>query len=482
MMKKIYIYTSLLLLTVAGCKKELIQNPTYAIASRDAFANPADFTNAILGAYDGLRGSYYYGGEDAGSMATTPDVLSDNLILSSFGRKSESTFYNFAMTGTDEWDLWPNAYTNILRDNYIIANINNLPDGDFKNDIEGEALALRALAHFDLLRVYAKSYTSATDADPGVPYVTSTDATLKPSRTPDKQAYALVVADMVKAISLIGKYNGPYRLGKSAAEGILSRIYLYEGDWANAITSATASITDANSRGHVLATPATFGSIWVDADDTTSTEVLFRVSFQDADGIDIGVGYEQGSGTSVKPEYSPDSSLVTLYKSPNIDVRKTAYVDTTTFNKAHLYYVKKYFGRASGDANVVDFKVIRLGEVYLNRAEAEYNTGDFAGALADLNTLRAARYVTFTAGTETGTDLYNAILLQRRLELAFEGHRFFDLKRLNLPIQRSGFGDYADGTGTPAAVQLIPAGSNKFEIPIPQSEIDANSNIKQNPQ
>lgn len=480
MMKKLYIYTSLLLLTAVGCKKQLIQNPSNAIAARDAFESPSDFTNAILGAYDGLRTNTYYGGTDGGSMAATPDVLSDNLIICSQGRKSEQDYYNFQMSGTDNWDLYPSVYTQILRDNYILTNINNLGDGDFKNNIEGEALALRALAHFDLLRTYAKPYTQASDSDPGVPYVTSTDPTLLPGRTPDKQAYDLVVADMVKAVSLIGADNGPYRLNKSAAEGLLARIYLYRGEWQNAVNSATASITDATNNGHSLATPANFGSIWLDADDPSSSEVLFRISFQDADGIAIGVGYEQASSTTgVKPEYCPDFAFFNMYT--NNDVRKTAYIGQTTYAGINFNYIKKYFGRAVGDANVVDYKVIRLGEVYITRAEAEYNLGQTAPALADLNTLRAGRYTGFTAGSESGTNLYNAILLQRRLELAFEGSRFYDIKRLNIPLQRSNYGDYADGTGFPAIVKTIPAGSNLFQLPLPQSELNVNPNITQNP-
>jgi hypothetical protein len=479
-MKKIYIYTSLLLLIVTGCQKQLIQNPTNSVPVRNAFESPADFTNAILGAYSGLKTSTYYGGEDAGSMATTPDVLSDNLIICSQGRHSEQDWYNFTMTGTDNPDLWPSVYIQILRDNYIITNINNLSAGSFKNNIEGEALALRALAHFDLLREYAKPYTMASATDPGVPYVTSTDPTLKPSRTPDKQAYDLVLADMVSAVSLIATDNGPYRLNKSAAEGLLSRIYLYRGEWQNAVNAATASINDASANGHTLATTSNFASIWIDADNAASSEVLFRISFQDADAIAIGVGYGQANAGEVKPEYCPDFAFFNLYTSN--DVRGTAYIGQTTYANINFNYIKKYSGRASGDVNVVDFKVIRLGEVYLNRAEAEYNLGQGSAALTDLNTLRAGRYTGFTVGTETGTNLYNAILLQRRLELAFEGHRFYDIKRLGLPIQRSAYGDYANGTGFPAIVQNIPAGSNMFQIPIPQSEIDANGNISQNPQ
>jgi hypothetical protein len=134
-MKKTFIYASLLLLSVTGCKKQLLQNPSNAINATDAFTAPADFTNAILGAYSGLKGGNYYGGQDGGSMATTPDVLSDNLIICSQGRKSEQNFYNFAFVATANWDMWPDAYTTILRANYILTNINHLAAGPFKNNI-----------------------------------------------------------------------------------------------------------------------------------------------------------------------------------------------------------------------------------------------------------------------------------------------------------------------------------------------------------
>jgi hypothetical protein len=122
-----------------------------------------------------------------------------------------------------------------------------------------------------------------------------------------------------------------------------------------------------------------------------------------------------------------------------------------------------------------------MGEVYLNRAEAYYNLTQPVAALADLNTLRANRYTNFVAGAETGIALYNAIQLQRRLELAFEGARFFDIKRLNLPLQRDNFGDNADGSGVQAATKLVPANSPLFQLPIPVFEINVNANVVQNP-
>jgi hypothetical protein len=492
-MKKIYIIASLMLLTAAGCKKDLVQNPSNAIPQQTAFATPADFTNAILGAYSGLEGKNlppingvatppsYYGGIDGGSMATTPDVLSDNLILNQQGRKSEQDFFNFKYTGNETWDLWSNAYVAILRANNIIQNIGHLASGAFKDNIEGEALAVRALAHFDLLRLYAKSYTSASATDLGVPYVTSTDPTQLPARTPDKTAYDKVVADFVQAQSLIGLDNGVGRMNKAAVEGLMSRVYLYRGEWQNCVTAATSAIADAPA-ANALAPASDFSQIWIDA---TEEDVLFKIKILDDDvgsdngGITIGVGYEQASPNGVKPEYSVDFTLFNLYTAT--DVRGPAYISQTTFNTINYNYVSKYAGRATGNANVVDYKVIRMGEVYLNRAEAYYNLSQQVPALADLNTLRSNRYTSFVAGAETGPALYNAILLQRRLELAFEGSRFFDIKRLNLPIQRDNFGDNADGTGVPASVQLVPANSPLFQLPIPIYEINANPNIVQNP-
>lgn len=474
-MKKIYIYASLLLLMAGGCKKELTQNPSNAINAGDAFKTEADFTNAIRGAYGAFRGISYYGGQDAGAMASSPDILADNLILNQQGRKSQQTLFNYKYQANNTWDVWSNAYSVILRANFVLSNINNLAAGEFKNNIQGEALAIRALAHFDLLRVYAKSYTSATDADPGVPYVTSTDPAQLPARTPDKQAYGHVEQDMLQAETLIGADNGVGRLNKAAVEALLSRVYLYEGQWQKVVDQATKAIADAPAV-NALATTATFSAIWT---DETEKDVLFKIKIQDADNVTIGVGYEQAGPNGVIPEYSVDYAFFNLFA--NNDVRKIAYIGQTNYNGFNFNYVKKYFGRPTGAANDLDFKVIRMGEVYLNRAEAYYNLTNPVAALADLNTLRSNRYTGFVAGAETGVTLYNAVLLQRRLELAFEGSRFFDLKRLNLPIQRSSFGDRADGTGIAAAIKTVAANSNLFQLPIPLSELNANPKIVQNP-
>jgi hypothetical protein len=114
--------------------------------------------------------------------------------------------------------------------------------------------------------------------------------------------------------------------------------------------------------------------------------------------------------------------------------------------------------------------------MYLIRAEARAENGDLAGALLDLNTLRAARINGYTPVAIGSKDaLITAILEERFKELAFEGHRFWDLRRRNLPVER------LDSDAPNAASRVLPAGNFRFRLPIPNAEIQANPLIQQNP-
>jgi hypothetical protein len=140
--------------------------------------------------------------------------------------------------------------------------------------------------------------------------------------------------------------------------------------------------------------------------------------------------------------------------------------------------VSKYAGGnyGSGTENVADVKVFRTGEMYLIRAEAKAEMNDLGGAAADLNALRAARISGYTDETFATKELMiDAILLERFRELAYEGHRFWDLKRRNRAVVR-----LAEDAPNATAVTL-PAGNFRFLLPIPQREIEANPQLEQNP-
>lgn len=481
-MKKLF-----LIITITGsatffsCKKQLDLTPFNAVSEKQAYVTQDDFTYAIRGAYQGFRDGSYWGGSDGGNFLSTPDVLADNLVRNQVGRGTQQTSYRWTYAANNAWTqgLFPAVYRVVSRANFILKNINNLPASAFKDNIRGEALAIRAIAHFDLLRVMGKAYATATDADLGVPYVTTVDITALPPRETVKKSYDLVVKDLTDASSIINTSNGVGRIGKGGVYGMLSRVYLYMQQWDNTINAATSAL----AINPTLATTTNFKNIWLDIppDDPLTSEVIFKVKVPEQEAINAGVTYQQTGASGTKSEYVVDYAFYQMFSST--DVRRDAYIKTSSYNGVTYNNVWKYAGRLSGSANRIDLKLLRNGEIYLNRAEAYYNKGEEALALADLNQLRQNRYTNFdpTTATETGAALGAAIDLQRRLELAFEGQRFFDLKRKGLPVQRSSYGDYANGGGTPAPVLTLPANDNKFTLPVPQAERDLNPNLKQNP-
>jgi len=471
---KYLIYRSFILLMLLGavsCTEKLELTPNNSLDTGQALQQPSDFTNAIKGVYSRFRTGTYWGGW----YQIVPDVLSDNLILNSEGRNSKQGLHYWNYSGTNTWGgLWTNAYLVAYRANSILENIESLSDGDFKNNIQGEALALRAIAHFDLTRVFAKLPQQAGAGDPGVPYVTSTDVTLQPSRPAVQETYDKIIADLEQAKALINSDNGTGRLDQSSINAYLSRVYLYAGQYDQAATAATAAIGD----GGTITTRANFADVW---EDKLEQGINFKIRITEADGNAIGTQYSQTGASGVRSEYNVDFSLYQLYQ--DSDIRKSTYFFVGPFASKEFIHIAKYFGRPSGSLNIVDAKLIRWEEVYLSRAEAFAELGKDVDALADLDAIRAERYENFTSGNETGQALKDAIALERRLELAFEGHRFFDLKRKGLGISRSSFGDESNGGGVslPGDVLQMPAGDPRFQLPIPQAELNANPNMEQNP-
>ena len=465
-LKSIFLFIAVC--SAASCEKELNRFPYNALETSQAFQTPTDFENATKGAYQGMvqSGSYY-----GGDWILVPDILADNLLSGSAGRQTGLTYHNWIYTANSTTSILADGFRVVRRANAMLENITNLPDGAPKDNARAEALAIRALAHFDMVRFFGKAYTQASDADQGIPYVTSTNPDALPPRESVKSNYDKIVADFLEAEKGIKTSNGTGRLNKAAVQGLLSRAYLYRGDWQNCIDAATRSLTSYPSFGSL----ANFPAIWKDA---SNDGVLFKVLIVDKDAVQVGVNYSQTGASGVRPEFVADFDFFSKYKSN--DVRKGAYFLTSAFSGATYNNIAKHFGRATGNANVVDVKVIRSAEVLLNRAESYARLNKNVEALADLNALRKQRYTGFVDGIEIGAALLDAILLERRLELAFEGHRFFDLKRLGLGVTRSMFGDKSDGTGINNVTKTLPVGDPHFQLPFPQQEINVNPNLVQN--
>lgn len=462
-------------LVIISCDDELYTDPNNKIPENNSFKTEADFRNGVDAAYDAFKESGYYDGDTSQNIIA--DVISDNLIINPLGRRSNSSAYifDFAAINRSITNLYGAGYFVVSRANYILSKLGNVPSSAFMKNIEAEAIAIRAIAHFDIVRSYAKIPTQSADANSsmGIFYSTKFDPFQTPSRDNTvAQVYDKIIADLIFARDNITQNDANKgRLSKAAILGMLSRVYLYKGDYANVISSGQAALAINSNLGLIT----DFTKIW--SDDTTEG-VLFKVLNSSIESRKTGTCYNQTISGEIKSEYNVDYDLFTKY-TPD-DIRKSAYIKTSTFSGSNFNHVIKHRQATGKPIEVVDIKYLRTAEVALNVAEAMYKTGDESGALAQLNLLRAQRYPSYTSGTETGTNLWDAIMLQRRLELAFEADRFFTLKRLGLSIQRSNFGPFADGTGTPTPENQLNSNSHKWELPLALEAITLNPNLVQN--
>ncbi len=476
MKKIIYKITFLALIVGAftSCDSELDQVPFDEFGTENAYVTAADFENAIRGVYASLTSASFYGGSDAGGMLDAPDVLSDNVTFAQKGRGTRRTLHNWQYGASDEpmGGLYEVGYRLIYRANLLLAASENF-EGENKANVVAEAKALRALAHFDIITFFGKIPTQSGDANGslGIAYMTDPEPLAEPARETVGTVYDKLVADLTDAAANINDSNGEGRMGKDAVNILLSRVYLYMGQWQNAIDAANLVSTPIASRSDVV-------GVW---EDSNKKGVAFHIPVNPPVlGNTIGVTWSQGGNTNLIPEYVVSYELYQLFADD--DIRKEAYTFQATNNNDNLAFnaIKKLYKRPGGAPGLVDIKIFRAAEAALNKAEAYYNLGLEGQALTSLDAVRTKRYLTPPSG-EAGTALRDAIRLERRLEFAFEYQRFFDLKRWGLPVERESFGDLADGSGTPSDQLSLPASSNKFQLPIPQTAMDLNPNLVQNP-
>ncbi len=480
-----------IMLLVAGlaftsCSEKLELKPFDAIGTDIALQTPSDFENAIrgvnftmLGYNASSREGHYYGGR----FMSLPDILADNLILNQTGRTSLSDYFEWDYDANRTWQfMFFYPYKAINFSNVILENLDVLLDEGAKNNIRGEALAARAICHFDMMRVFCQAPITGGEGALGIPYKTTSDVTEKPSRPTLGSNFVNVLDDLNTAAGLINDNNGVGRMNKATVYAALSRVHLYMGNNGLAIEASNNAISAAASLGTSgsVASLADFPSVW---SDNSEAGVLFKLLVDISDDLQVGNQYNQSLGASgLNSEYNVDFAFFNMFDSS--DGRLSTYIQQSPFIQngiARLYnHVVKYNGGSSGGSNVNDIKVFRMAEVYLNKAEAHAALNQDVEALGALDAVRSKRYTGFVTGNETGQALKDAIDKERRLELAFEGDRFFTFKRKGLDIARSSFGDEADGTGISAIEKDLSVGP-LFALPLPNDEFDANANMVQNP-
>lgn len=474
-MKKIFFRISVLALILVGytaCDDKLDQDPFDEFGTDAAYEGAEGFENGIRGVYSGLTSGGLYGGGDTGGMLDAPDVLADNVTTAQKGRGTRRDLHNWRYVPSDNRlnELYNAAYTTIYRANVILDKIKDF-EGVNKNNITAEARALRALAHMNVVSFFGKIPTQSSDANEslGIAYVTGIDPDQLPARETVGAVYDKIIDDLTYAAANINASNPDGRLNREAVNIILSRAYLYMGKNTEAIAAANNVTTKPAARDNMVA-------IW---EDESRDGVLFYIPNEvGVLGIGVGVAWSQGGYTNLRPEYVVDYDFYTHFE--NDDIRKEAYIFEASNGGDQFNGIKKLLGRDGNTDGLVDIKILRAAEAYLNKAEAYFNAGNEPLALQALDEVRSRRYTSFS-GDESGQALLDAIRLERRLEFAFESHRFFDLKRWGMSIERYGYGDLADGSGVPSDEQSLSSGSHKFQLPIPQFVLDRNENIQQNP-
>lgn len=466
-----------------------------------ALTNSSDLAAARTGMYKALKGNSslvdYYGQQ----FFVYGDVhAGDDYQYNNLGGSNRASFYydmnyqtasEFTSSTSSSNVAWKSPYIVIGRANRIIAAAEGgaLSDAaEAKATIDqyaAEAKVLRALAHFDLVRIYGKPYTEDQGASLGVPLVTGVlESNAKPARSTVAEVYTQVVKDLTEAISsnALATETEPGYVSVWGAKAILSRVYLNMGDYANALSVAEDII---KISGAALWTRDQYLKAW-DASTPNESEFLFRLNVAGStDSNDLnGIGnLQQRDGYK---EMVATKKFVDMLTSDPEDVRNGMFLPATAAKEVATYGTNKVFlnklrGQGGNLRNVTIVPIIRLSEVYLTAAECAFRKNDKTKAVEYLNDLVKNRTTTEASLATVDNITLERILIERRKELIGEGQRYFDALRNNETITRyTSEADKGWHKTLSKEAQSFDRDYFKAIAAIPQAEINANPNIKQN--
>lgn len=469
-----------------------------------ALTSSSDLAAARTGMYAALKGNSnlvdYYGQQ----FFVYGDVhAGDDYQYNNLGGSNRASFYydmnyqtasEFTSSTSSSNVAWKSPYIVIGRANRIIAAAEGgaLSDAaEAKATIDqyaAEAKVLRALAHFDLVRIYGKPYTEDQGASLGVPLVTGVlESNAKPARSTVAEVYTQVVKDLTEAISsnALATETEPGYVSVWGAKAILSRVYLNMGDYANALSVAEDIIKNSKKSGAALWTRDQYFKAW-DASTPNESEFLFRLNVAGStDSNDLnGIGnLQQREGYK---EMVATKKFVDMLTSDPEDVRNEMFLPATAAKEVATYgtnkvYLNKLRGQGGNLRNVTIVPIIRLSEVYLTAAECAFRNNDKTKAVEYLNDLVKNRTTTEASLATVDNITLERILIERRKELIGEGQRYFDALRNNETITRyTSEADKGWHKTLSKDAQSFNRDYFKAIAAIPQAEINANPNIKQN--
>jgi hypothetical protein len=482
-MKNIVIPALGALTLLAGCKDFLDRQPLGTIAPANFFQSADDAEASLTSCYDALQSSGAYGQD----LLTMGEMPSDNCTTANGDVNALDKIIWTPNTG-QVYNVYRQAYAGVNRANVVLKYVPTITmDTARRSQILGEARFVRALNYFNLVRAYGGVPLRLQPSESGA----SADINL--ARASADQIYDQVVADLQTAVLRMPASN-PNRAGKNAAYALLARVQLTRRNWAAAQAAAQDVTGAALSSSFKTLYPA----------ENKGSESLFEIQF--AGNADGGNGIPDLVLPSPPASYSfPKYNIPTtelLSYADTVNDRRWAYIGRTNAGRDHASYVDG--GRGNGNDNgpfvykwtssgnffnsVDNTYVLRYAEVLLTQAEAiNEQTGPSTAALTPLNLVRQRAgldaLTVASAQALTKQALRNEIDRQRRLELAFEGERWFDLLRYARHTQ-------ADPSATHAVTALdiikqqqktVAANTNYLLFPIPQGELNTNPLVTQNP-
>ena len=452
--RKSLLYIALLAgMILQSCDSKLDIDPKQSISSEVALSTESDVRNTLVGAYTVIARASLYGT----NLVMIPDLYASNNYVNwtgTFSTYRDISNQNIISTNTDVTRTWTAAYEAINVANTVLASLDVIDNTDSKNEMEGRALFIRGIMHFELVRLYGLPYEDGTaNSNLGVPIMktavqTVADINKNTTRNTVAEVYTIAEDDLKNAISKLADY--PEHL--YAAKGMLARLYLQQGKYASARDLADEIIQSGDfALANNLETPfrtknSSEGVFEIQQSEQSNAGssndglATFYSSYKNATGGNVGRG-----------DLSINNTFYNSYMAT--DKRRTDLIYNGTGSKTGLFSRKWY--------NYFDnIPVIRLADLYLIRAECNFrlNTSIGQSPLMDINTLRTRAGV-----SNLTTVTLDDILSEREKELAFEGYRLHDYKR------------------TKRSVGSLPYNSPKLVFPIPYREVSVNNLLVQNP-
>ena len=468
-MKKLFKYIIIagVCFTTTSCEKLLESDPIISIDADNALTSREGFETATVGAYSFLRATAQYGE----ALIVYPEMLGNTATHSGRG----TTLLNLSNNARgSHMSTWQTGYQAIAQINLILDGLAEFEaDQAWKDSVAGQLHFLRALFFHNIARVYGYDPTAIGSTNRGtVPLILKGAASLEEiehlPRATQEELYAQLYSDLDAAYAELagtGTGKAPYFATQGAVAALYTRIALYNGDYQRVIDLADSAL---NSGVGSFSTQSSYVSDWR---LPTHPESMFEVEFK----VDQNVGVNNAPRAHFTNRASIDTNephgrgnamvsddLYALYAEN--DVRGQLIMkgvgDAVNDNQS-----TKFMG-SSDNLNTDNIPVIRISEVYLNRAEAYARSGQPDLAIADVNIIRERAGLEPVSGLAEES-LLDEILLQRKLELSFEGHSFFDYKRLGQDIDKP--------TG-----RVFPFSDYRVLARIPWREFNANKQLRQN--